>query len=175
MFQVSFSESSSSSSSSDSGSISSSSGSSSSSSDGDTDDSSSSSSSSSSSGSRPPARRKKKSSKDTNLEKNLEGKGKDDYDKIKSNRAKSQKMRSPSPLLEGRVSKKRDKRKESPHSPKRRLSDSRNVGDGRNLNVKIRGPRTPSPVTSSRKQRQWYFFLQLLIISNLILYLLCVL
>lgn len=151
---VSFSESSSSSSSSDSGSISSSSGSSSSSSDDDTDDSSSSSSSSSSSGSRPPVKRRgKKSSKDAEKS---DAKGKDDYDKIKSSRAKMQKMRSPSPLMEGRVSKKRDKRKESPQSPKRRPQDARNLGDGRsNLNVRIRGPRTPSPITTSRKQRQW--------------------
>lgn len=153
---MSFSESSSSSSSSDSGSISSSSGSSSSSSDDDTDDSSSSSSSSSSSGSRPPAkRRSKKSAKDVDKS----SKGKDDYDKIKSSRAKMQKMRSPSPLAEGRISKKKDKRKESSLSPRGRLQDSRNLGDGRsNLNVRVRGPRTPSPVATSRKQRQWYIY-----------------
>ncbi|XP_035225602.1 zinc finger CCCH domain-containing protein 13-like isoform X2 [Stegodyphus dumicola] len=158
---ISFSESSSSSSSSDSGSISSSSESSSSSSDDDSDESSSSSSSSSSSGSRAPTKRKSKKSssmKDSISDKNLDVKPRDDYDKIKSSRAsKAQKHRSPSPPFEGRSSKKgRDKRKVSPLSPKRRFPESRSASGGRSsLNIRIRGPRTPSPVVSSRKQRQW--------------------
>ncbi|XP_054724542.1 zinc finger CCCH domain-containing protein 13-like isoform X2 [Uloborus diversus] len=146
--QVSFSESSSTSSSSDSGSISSSTGSTSSSSGEDSDDSSSSSSSSSSSGSRHPTKRKSKKSVKSS-EKSSDFKQKDDYDKIKSSRAaKAQKIRTPSPNHEGRK-KGRDKRIASPMSPKRRGAEAKSG------NVRARGPRTPSPINPSRKQRIW--------------------
>ncbi|GFS61379.1 zinc finger CCCH domain-containing protein 13 [Nephila pilipes] len=155
---VSFSESSSTSSSSDSGTISSSSESTSSSSDEDSNDSSSTSSSSSSSSSRPPTKKKNKKSFSKDSSRSLKSKGKDDYDKIKSSRAaKVKKNRSPSPILESRKGRKgRDKHNLSPSSPRKRHPDGRSDSVGRsNINVRLRGPRTPSPSSKPRKQRQW--------------------
>ncbi|GFX41818.1 zinc finger CCCH domain-containing protein 13 [Trichonephila clavipes] len=155
---VSFSESSSTSSSSESGTISSSSETTSSSSDEDSNDSSSTSSSSSSSSSRPPTKKKNKKSYSKDLSRSLKSKGKDDYDKIKSSRAaKAKKNRSPSPILESRKGRKgRDKHNLSPTSPRKRHLDGASDSVGRsNLNVRLRGPRTPSPSSKPRKQRQW--------------------
>ncbi|GFY52278.1 zinc finger CCCH domain-containing protein 13 [Trichonephila inaurata madagascariensis] len=155
---VSFSESSSTSSSSESGTISSSSETTSSSSDEDSNDSSSTSSSSSSSSSRPPTKKKNKKSYSKDISRSLKSKGKDDYDKIKSSRAaKAKKNRSPSPILESRKGRKgRDKHNLSPTSPRKRHLDGASDSVGRsNLNVRLRGPRTPSPSSKPRKQRQW--------------------
>ncbi|XP_042900743.1 zinc finger CCCH domain-containing protein 13 isoform X1 [Parasteatoda tepidariorum] len=155
---VSFSGSSSSSSSSDSGSISSSSGSSSSSSEEDSNESTSSSSSSSSSSPSLKKKSKKSGAKAQLSKKSSKGRVKDDYDKIKSSRAgKGQKHRSPSPLFEKPGRKKgHDKRNATSVSPKRKKVEGKSESGARsNLNVKLKGPRTPSPVPVSRKQRQW--------------------
>ncbi|GIX98788.1 zinc finger CCCH domain-containing protein 13, partial [Caerostris extrusa] len=152
---VSFSESSTTTSTSDSGSISSSSETSSSSSDEDSNDSSSSSSSSSSDSSQRPVKKKGKKSFSKQPTKSMKSKQRDNYDKIKTSRAaKAKKNRSPSPAIESRKGsrKGRDKHNLSPSSPRKRHTDARSDS----LNVRMRGPRTPSPTPkASRKQRQW--------------------